>query len=84
MKETSAPTFDYISNGRVIQLAREKISCGCCRGPEHDRCCCHIHQDRPRGVIPKTCSVHEPILRTAALAFCEVAFNLAPSSDKDQ
>jgi hypothetical protein len=37
---------------------REKISCGCCRGPAEDRCCCWNHQDTPRGIVVKTCSFH--------------------------
>lgn len=37
-----------------------RIGCGCCRGPESDRCCCWMHQDAPRGILPKTCSRHRP------------------------
>lgn len=33
--------------------------CGCCVGPESDRCCCHIHQDAPRGLMPRKCSIHD-------------------------
>ena len=36
----------------------EQIGCGCCRGPENDRCCCHIHQDIPRGLRAHKCSIH--------------------------
>jgi hypothetical protein len=36
----------------------EMISCGCCRGPEDDRCCCHIHQDISMGRPAKKCSLH--------------------------
>jgi hypothetical protein len=36
----------------------EKVACGCCRGPESDRCCCWIHQDRPHGLLPHKCSLH--------------------------
>jgi hypothetical protein len=34
------------------------LSCGCCRGPAEDRCCCHIHQDIPRGLRAHKCSRH--------------------------
>lgn len=30
-----------------------QLTCGCCAGPENDRCCCHIHQDIPRGIWVK-------------------------------
>lgn len=33
--------------------------CGCCCGPEDDRCICWMHQDAPRGLRPKRCSLHE-------------------------
>ena len=32
--------------------------CGCCRGPEGDRCICHIHQDISRGRPARTCTQH--------------------------
>lgn len=32
--------------------------CGCCSGPEADRCCCSIHQDVSRGLLPHKCSLH--------------------------
>lgn len=32
--------------------------CGCCSGPVEDRCCCHIHQDIPRGLRAHKCSIH--------------------------
>lgn len=32
--------------------------CGCCAGPENDRCCCVIHQDIPRGLRAHKCSLH--------------------------
>lgn len=35
------------------------ISCGCCRGPAEDRCCCWNHQDTRYGIRPKICSRHE-------------------------
>lgn len=35
-----------------------RISCGCCRGPVDDRCCCWNHQDTPRGIPPKVCTRH--------------------------
>lgn len=35
-----------------------RISCGCCAGPEEDRCTCHMHQDRPRGRPARVCSSH--------------------------
>lgn len=34
------------------------ISCGCCRGPAEDRCCCHMHQDIQRGLRAHKCSLH--------------------------
>jgi hypothetical protein len=34
------------------------ISCGCCRGPEEDRCICWNHQDVPHGRAPRVCSRH--------------------------
>lgn len=46
-----APLFGSYARG-------ELIGCGCCRGPESDRCCCHIHQDAPRGLLPHKCSLH--------------------------
>jgi hypothetical protein len=36
----------------------EQISCGCCRGPIGDRCCCWNHRDEPRGIFVKTCTRH--------------------------
>jgi hypothetical protein len=42
----------------VLTLSAEHISCGCCRGPESDRCCCWNHMDIPRGIQPKVCSRH--------------------------
>lgn len=36
------------------------ISCGCCRGPVEDRCCCHMHQDITRGLRAHKCSLHTP------------------------
>lgn len=42
-----------------IQIYGEFLSCGCCRGPEEDRCCCPIHQDTPRGLRPHKCSRHK-------------------------
>lgn len=33
--------------------------CGCCAGPVEDRCCCHMHQDIPRGLRAHKCSLHE-------------------------
>jgi hypothetical protein len=33
------------------------LSCGCCRGPDNDRCC-HIHQDVSRGLWAHKCSRH--------------------------
>jgi hypothetical protein len=36
------------------------LSCGCCRGPESDRCVCHNHQDVPRGRRTAKCSRHAP------------------------
>jgi hypothetical protein len=38
----------------------EKLSCGCCRGPENDRCICWMHQDVPWGLVPHKCSLHSP------------------------
>lgn len=35
-----------------------KISCGCCAGPENNRCTCWMHQDRTRGIPPRTCTRH--------------------------
>lgn len=32
--------------------------CGCCAGPEHDRCTCHIHQDIRMGRRAGKCSLH--------------------------
>lgn len=32
--------------------------CGCCVGPEDDRCCCHFHQDLRRGLRASKCSIH--------------------------
>lgn len=39
-----------------------QLTCGCCAGPENDRCCCHIHQDIPRGIWVKKCSLHRPAI----------------------
>lgn len=36
----------------------EKVGCGCCRGPETDRCCCQMHQDIPRDLRAHACSEH--------------------------
>ena len=36
----------------------DQLTCGCCAGPEEDRCCCHIHQDIPRGLRAHKCSLH--------------------------
>lgn len=36
-----------------------KIGCGCCVGPEEDRCCCQFHQDATRGLTPHKCSLHQ-------------------------
>jgi len=33
--------------------------CGCCVGPEDDRCVCHIHQDVRIGRPPRKCSLHK-------------------------
>lgn len=35
-----------------------QLGCGCCVGPEHDRCTCHIHQDISMGLRARTCSLH--------------------------
>lgn len=37
-----------------------QAGCGCCSGPVHDRCCCHMHQDIPRGLRAHKCSLHAP------------------------
>lgn len=39
-------------------VEEDVLSCGCCRGPENDRCCCHIHQDISRGLRAHKCSRH--------------------------
>lgn len=50
-----------------------QIGCGCCTGdidgPKDftglaaDRCTCHIHQDAPRGILPKACSRHDQLVQ---------------------
>jgi hypothetical protein len=42
----------------ILTLSADHISCGCCRGPESDRCCCWNHMDIQRGIKPKVCSRH--------------------------
>ena len=37
--------------------------CGCCVGPEDDRCICHFHQDVPRGRPVHKCSLHSQATR---------------------
>ena len=53
---TKKLAFDFCRLGQTPE--GERLSCGCCRGPEEDRCCCWNHQDRPRGILPKICSRH--------------------------
>lgn len=42
----------------VVNVRGRKIGCGCCVGPENDRCCCHMHQDIRLGLPAKICSFH--------------------------
>jgi len=38
----------------------EGLTCGCCKGPENDRCVCWNHQDVPHGRPVHICSRHRP------------------------
>ena len=53
--------IQFASAGLVPPNKRRgyRLSCGCCVGPEEDRCCCWNHQDRPRGILPKKCTLHQ-------------------------
>jgi hypothetical protein len=48
-----------------------KLGCGCCCGPWDDRCCCQMHADIPRGLLPKTCTLHERDTLLARVAAAE-------------
>lgn len=39
----------------TTQLKPRAVSCGCCTGG----CCCHFHQDTPRGRPPRVCEYHK-------------------------
>lgn len=60
---TGQPQRKILFRGTLAEahawVQREKIGCGCCKGPEKDRCCCHMHQDISRGLRAKICSRHE-------------------------
>lgn len=49
-----------VANAIINAVKDYRLSCGCCRGPVDDRCCCWIHQDTPRGIRPRVCSRHQP------------------------
>ncbi len=49
--------FEYLHtveiNGRPTPICT--VSCGCCV----NGCVCWIHQDTPRGIVPKQCDWHK-------------------------
>lgn len=40
-------------------MENDRLPCGCCRGPERDRCICHMHQDTRIGRAARVCSRHK-------------------------
>lgn len=58
---------------RSYGLNPERIGCGCCKGPEYDRCICHMHQDITRGRPARTCLCHRVGAQAAAAGPAEGA-----------
>lgn len=60
---------------------RPALGCGCCGGPDHDQCVCHIHQDISTSVRSKKCSVHKKEnIKTATF---EELINLCDAAEAD-
>lgn len=60
----NAETIREMREAEVAERGRQ-IGCGCCVGPEYDRCCCHIHQDITRGLWAHKCSMHRRATKQA-------------------
>ena len=50
---TIGKTEEAILRAKGIDV--KKLTCGCCT----NGCVCHHHQDIPRGIKPKICSIHK-------------------------